>query len=86
LLLKATYAVKTQAGISDQTYSSSDEDPLYGKDRGTRWATAAWVVISTLIISLMPKRQTAFSSRPQQTLTVKRMDGFVDDTHLAESG
>jgi hypothetical protein len=60
LLLKAKYAVKTQPGISIQSYSFSDEDPLYGEGQGTRWATAAWVLISTLIISLMPQRQTAF--------------------------
>jgi hypothetical protein len=56
LLLKATYAVKTQAGISDQSYCSSDEDPLYGEGQGTRWATAAWVIIRRLIMGLMPKK------------------------------
>jgi hypothetical protein len=56
LLLKEKYALKTQAGISDQSYSSSDEEPLYGEGQGTRWATAAWVIISTLIIGLMPKK------------------------------
>jgi hypothetical protein len=34
--------LRREAGISDQTYSSSDEDPLYGGQQGTRWATAAW--------------------------------------------
>jgi hypothetical protein len=56
LLLKASYVVKTHAGISDQSYSSSDEQPLYGEGQGTRWGTAAWVIISTLIIELMHKK------------------------------
>jgi hypothetical protein len=50
LLRMASYVVKTQAGISDQSYSSSDEEPLYGEGQGTKWATAAWVIIGTLII------------------------------------
>jgi hypothetical protein len=37
LLQKATNAVKTQAGISEQTYCSSEEEPLYGEGQGTRW-------------------------------------------------
>jgi hypothetical protein len=84
LLLKATYAVKTQAGISDQSYCSSDENPLYGEGQGTRWATAAWVIISTLIIGLMPQKADGIQFQdPQRTLIVKRiMDGFVDDTTI----
>jgi hypothetical protein len=61
LLQKATYAVKTQAGISEQTYYSSDEEPLYGEGQGTRWATAAWVIISTS--GSCPKRQTGSNSK-----------------------
>jgi hypothetical protein len=84
LLQKATYAVKTQAGISEQTYCSSEEEPLYGEGQGTRWATAAWVIISTLIIGLMPQKADGIQFQdPQQTMTVKRiMDGFVDDTTI----
>jgi hypothetical protein len=85
LLLKATYAVKTQAGISNRSYCSNDDDePLYGEGRGTRWATAAWVIISTLIIGPMPKKADGIQFQdPQRTLIVKRiMDGFVDYTTI----
>jgi hypothetical protein len=80
LLLKASYAVKTQAGISDQSYCFSEEDPLYGEGQGTRWATAAWVIISTLIFGLIPKKADGIQFQdPQRTLIVKRiMDGFVE--------
>jgi hypothetical protein len=90
LLLKASYVVKTQVGISDQSYSSSDEQPLYGEGLGTKWATAAWVIISTLIVELMRKNADGIQYQdPRQPLLVKRiMDGFVDDTtirqHLAK--
>jgi hypothetical protein len=85
LLRTASYVVKTQAGISDQSYSSSAEAPLYGEGQGTKWATAAWVIISTLVIALMPKKADGIQFQdPQHTLLVKRiMDGFVDD-YLAE--
>ena len=66
LLLKATYAVKTQAGISDKTYCHSDEDPLYGEDQGTKWAAAAWVIISALIIGL--DSEGTRGSLPQRNL------------------
>jgi hypothetical protein len=84
LLLKAIYTLKTQAGISDQSSSSSDEDPLYGESQGPRWAAAAWVIISTLIIGLMPKKEDGIQFQDsEQTMIVKRMmDGFVDDTTI----
>jgi hypothetical protein len=36
LLRTASYVVKTQAGIADQSYSSSDEAPLYVEGQGTK--------------------------------------------------
>jgi hypothetical protein len=51
LMLYASYVLKTGAGIS--AYSPTVEHPLYGGGQGTRWAPAAWVVMSTLIIALM---------------------------------
>jgi hypothetical protein len=74
VLLKASYVVKTQAGIYDQSYFSSDEQPLYGEGQGTKWATAAWVIISTLIIALMPKKADGIQYQdPQQTLLVSAL-------------
>jgi hypothetical protein len=56
---------------------------LYGEGQGTRWATAAWVIISTLIIGLMPKKADGIQFEDPRTLIVKRiMDGFVDDTTI----
>jgi hypothetical protein len=57
---------------------------LFGEGQGTKWAAAAWVIISTLIIALMPKKADGIQFQdPQQTLLVKRiMDGFVDDTTI----
>jgi hypothetical protein len=55
LLLKAAYVLKTAAGISEQTYSATDAHPLYGEGQGNRWATAAWFLVSTLIMGLMPE-------------------------------
>jgi hypothetical protein len=46
---------ETPAGMSDQSYSSNYEETLYGEGQGTKWATAAWLIITTLIIELMHK-------------------------------
>jgi hypothetical protein len=56
LLRKASYVLKTGAGISEQAYSWTEDQPLYGEGQGTKWATVAWVIISTRIMALMPKR------------------------------
>jgi hypothetical protein len=62
-LLKASYVVKTQEGISGQSHSSKTKNRVMERDRGTKWATAAWVTISTLIIGLMPPKETGSISR-----------------------
>jgi hypothetical protein len=84
LLLKAAHALKTAAGISEETYSATDEHPLHGEGQGTKWAVKAWVIISTLSMALMPKKSAGIQFQdPQRTLLTKRiMEGFVDDTTL----
>jgi hypothetical protein len=84
LLRKVSYVLKTGAGISEQAYSSTGEQPLYGEGQGTKWATAARVIISTLIMALMPKKADGIQFQdPNLTVCVKRiMDGFVDDTTI----
>ena len=56
LLRKASYGIKTGAGISDQAYSPTAAHPLYGEGKGTRWAPSAWVIISTIIMALMSQK------------------------------
>jgi hypothetical protein len=84
LLLKVVYALKTAAGISEKTYSATDEHPLYGERQGTKWTVTAWGMISTLIMTLMPKKSAGIQFQdPQRSLLTKRiMEGFVDDTTL----
>jgi hypothetical protein len=84
LLLKAAYVLKTAAGTSEQTYIATDDHPLYGEGQGTRWATAAWVLISTLIMALMPEETDGIQFQdPQRTQLLKRiMDAFVDDSTI----
>jgi hypothetical protein len=72
------------AGFSEQTYSATDNHPLHGEGQGTRWATAAWVLISKLIMAIMPEETDGIQLQdPQRTQLLKRiMDGFVDDTTI----
>jgi hypothetical protein len=38
--------LKTGAGISEQAYSSTEEQPLYGEGQGTKWADERDIQIS----------------------------------------
>jgi hypothetical protein len=83
VLLKASYVVKAGAGISEQAYFLTDDQPLYGEGRGTKWATVEWV-ISTLSMALMPKKADGIQFQdPHLTVLVKRiMCRFVDGTTI----
>jgi hypothetical protein len=68
LVLNASYVLNTGAGFSDQSYS------LWHTGQSTRWAAAAWVIISALIIELMPEKAEGIQLQdPRQTLLVKRI-------------
>jgi hypothetical protein len=54
----------------DQSYSSSDEDPLYGGQDTRTGGLPAWVIISTLNQSHAQKQMESVQD-PEQTLTVK---------------
>jgi hypothetical protein len=84
VLLKASYVVKAGAGISEQAYFLTDDQPLYGEGRGTKWATVEWVIISTLSMALMPKKADGIQFQdPHLTVLVKRiMCRFVDGTTI----
>jgi hypothetical protein len=56
--------------------------PAVANVKSIKWATAAWVIITTLITALMPKNVDGIQFQ-DPTLLVKRiMDGFVDDTTI----
>ena len=82
LLQHFRHRIKTASGISEDEYLSSVDYVLYGECQGTRWAPAAWFLISTLLMSCMPDKSNGlqFLDPQQRTTAARIMDGFVDDT------
>ena len=81
-LEKAEYTIKTMVGLSDESYTSTDANPLHGPGQGAREAPALWLILSVMLIALMHKKARGISfSDPWKSNFVHRvMDGFVDDT------
>ena len=81
LLKGLEYNLKTSMGVSDETYKSTEEHPLYGYGQGSRNAAAAWAILSVLLIDAMDDRvDGATFTDPAREIEYRRiMDGFVDD-------
>jgi hypothetical protein len=88
-LLAAKYSIKTGFGVSNETYSSTSEQPTHGPGQGSRQASALWMVVSCLLFSAMYEHCHGVSfCDPTTTITHRRTsDGFVDDvTHFFNLG
>ena len=82
LLREAKYRLKTMLGISETSYTSSDEFPLYGPGQGGTGSAFIWAIVSAIILEIMKqeKRGVQFTN-PTLERTIQRvMDAFVDDT------
>lgn len=79
------YTVKTVHGVSDQNYSGTVFEPLFGTGQGSGASPAAWLSLVVIMLNtferLIPERMHFVS--PDGTITNSRViDAFVDDTAI----
>jgi hypothetical protein len=81
-LRSVRYHVKTQMGISDGFYTTTDKATIHGPGQGGRGSPAVWVAECCLAMECMSARSSGMSlSDPYNEIeTTKIMSGFVDDT------
>jgi hypothetical protein len=83
------YHIKISAGISTDSYTTTDNYTIHGPGQGGRGSPCIWLVVSSLIMKVMKSKQKKGSamSDPSQTInTTQHITGFVDDiTHWYSS-
>ena len=85
---KTKYHVKTQLGISEGSYSTTDAKTIHGPGQGGRSSPAIWTIISCLLMKCMrTKAKGALFTDPTSKYKVDKISsGFVDDiTHFSNS-
>ena len=85
---KSKYHVKTQLGVSEESYSTNDHHTIHGPGQGGRASPAIWTIISCLLMKCMKtKSEGAQFMDPSYQIEVKKISsGFVDDiTHFSNS-
>jgi hypothetical protein len=87
--LTARYSIKTGFGISEEAYTSTEDQPTHGPGQGSRQASALWMIISCLLFSAMYEHchGVSFCDPSNQITHRKTSDGFVDNvTHFFNLG
>jgi exonuclease III len=76
------YYVSTALGISKDSYSHSDESPVYGTGQGSCSSPSIWLQICSILFDCHNQRSYGANySTPDGSVTFKTsMTGFVDDT------
>jgi hypothetical protein len=76
------YYVKTQMGISDGFYSTTETSTIHGPGQGGRGSPAIWVAECCLAMECMAERSNGMTILdPHNEITTNKiMSGFVDDT------
>jgi hypothetical protein len=84
MLKHARYFIKTGLGISDKSYSHSDEARIDGTCQGSGDSPTVWGFNSSVYFHLQSKLSTGatyHSETGNESLTI-HMTGFVDDNNL----
>jgi hypothetical protein len=85
-LQQMRYRVKTHYGVSDNNYTGTPDEPLFGTGQGSGASPAAWL---TLVVVLMNAMEAAtnerirFWSPDNDDCHSRLLDAFVDDTALS---
>jgi hypothetical protein len=76
------YHVKTQMGISDGFYTTTEDATIHGPGQGGRGSPAVWVAECCLAMECMNIRSNGMTLTDpfNEIETTKIMSGFVDDT------
>ena len=76
------YYLKSQMGISEESWTSTTKLPTHGPGQGNRGAPALWTFVSTAAMDILASlHQGATFTDPEEDYTTNRvMDGFVDNT------
>lgn len=88
-LIEAKYSIKTGFGVSEWTYSSTNDQPTHGSGQGSHQASALWVIVSCILFSVMYEYCHGVSlCDPKNELNHRCIsDEFVDDvTHFYNLG
>jgi hypothetical protein len=85
-LERMEYSVKTHYGTSEDTYSGTKEEPLFGTGQGSGASPAAWLSLVVIIMNTMDKliQERVRFQAPDNPVTHSRLiDAFVDDTSIS---
>ena len=76
------YSIRTAHGISNSTYSYSDDAPIQGSGQGIGWAGPRWLCSGDTCSRILAESKSGMSfSDPTYSIKVRKQgDYFVDDT------
>jgi hypothetical protein len=80
------YTVKTNFGVSNDTYTGTQDEPLFGTGQGSGASPAAWLSLVVIVMKTMDKmikERVTFGSPVHQEKHSELIDAFVDDTSLS---
>lgn len=76
-----TFHIRTAYGVSEETYSPSEECPTHGSGQGISWSGPRWTCTNTTISNIMQKTNTGMQFvDPTGEICVEKGRFFVDDT------
>jgi hypothetical protein len=82
------YSIKTHYGVTDESYSGTPFEPLFGTGQGSGASPAAWLTLVVVIMNTIDKviaDRTTFVSIDGTYRHERLMDAYVDDTALGIS-
>ena len=79
----ARYHIRTDMGLSDESYNHLMQSPIYGTGQGSGNSPAIWCFISSLLYDCYDKKAAkAMYITPDRSETIELgMIGFVDDSN-----
>lgn len=79
-----THHIKSKYGISDATYKSTTDIPLFGPEQGSTLGPFLWLILFSLMVSsLLPNTPSAtFASADHNIFSNNVGEAFIDDSFL----
>jgi hypothetical protein len=87
-LQTAQYFIKTMLGVSQQSYSHSEDAPIFGNGQGSMSSPTAWGFCGSLLFDVFDSQCTGarYSDPTGVTKLSIGMVGFVDDNNCQTTG